>query len=160
MDKHLDFTHYGHDLENVWLLMETANTIGISNAPLLDFYRTVFSYALQYGFDRKRGGFYHFGYQNAPAHLREKIWWVQAESLVSVLYMYHLTGEEIYRDCFCQILDWIVKYQIDWERGGWYKEVGGNGKPSGYKAESWKGPYHNGRAILECLELLSSLTSN
>ena len=28
--------------------------------------------------------------------------------------------------------------------------------PSGDKARPWKGPYHNGRAMIRCLELLES----
>jgi mannobiose 2-epimerase len=149
--------NYGHDLENIWLLQETCQVLGLPNAILLDFYKTLFSYALQYGFDYQKGGFYLFGYYNSPAHYRQKVWWVQGEALVSALSMYHLTGETIYRDCFCQTLQWIISHQIDWEKGDWYSEISPQGKPSGNKAGSWKSPYHNGRAMLKCLELLQYL---
>jgi mannose/cellobiose epimerase-like protein (N-acyl-D-glucosamine 2-epimerase family) len=151
---HYDRISYGHDLENVWLLIKACDTAGISNSPLLDLYRTLFSYALRYGFDRKKGGFYDAGPCNAPADRREKIWWVQAEGLVSALQMYRLTGEEAYCHCFSQTLDWIVKHQVDWEHGDWYAQVAKNGKPLGDKAGAWKSPYHNGRAMIQCLELL------
>ena len=147
---------YGHDLENIWLLIEACQTLEISQGLLLDLYRTLFGYTLRYGFDRKAGGFYYSGFYNTSADRREKIWWVQAEGLVSALQMYRLTGEEIYRHCFLQTLEWIVKYQVDWEYGDWYAEVG-RGKRSGDKAGFWKSPYHNGRAMIQCLELLPTL---
>jgi mannobiose 2-epimerase len=124
---------------------------------LLDLYHSLFRYALRYGLDRKHGGFYDSGPFNAAADRRDKIWWVQAECLVSALYMYRLTGEEIYWQCFSQTLDWISKQQVDWEHGDWHMRIA-NGIPEGEKAGAWKSPYHNGRAMLQCLTLLSSLT--
>lgn len=153
-----DRVSYGHNLENIWLLIEACNTAGISNGPLLNLYRMLFSYALQYGFDREEGGFYYTGSFNAPADRREKVWWVQAEGLVSALQIYSLTGEEVYFNCFSKTLDWIVKHQVDWEHGDWHAQVSKSKKPSGDKAGAWKSPYHNGRAIIRCLELLSSFT--
>ncbi len=149
---------YGHDLENVWLLIKACDAAGISNGPLLDLYRTLFASALRYGFDRRKGGFYHSGPFNMPADRREKVWWIQAESLISALRMYCLTREEIYYNCFSQTLDWIVKSQADWEYGDWHAIIDANGKPRGDKAGAmWKSAYHNGRAVTECLEMLSLL---
>ncbi len=149
---------YGHALENIWLLTRACNLVGMPNSLLLDLYRTLFNYALQYGFDQKKGGFYYIGSFNKPADKRDKIWWVQAEGLVSALQMYRLTGEEVYFNCFSGTLDWIVRHQVDWQHGDWYAQVAENGKPSGDKAGAWKSPYHNGRAMIKCLELLSSLS--
>jgi cellobiose epimerase len=145
---------YGHDVENIWLLVEACNAAGISNNLLADLYRTLFKYALHYGFDRKNGGFYDSGCFNLPADRREKIWWVQAEGLVASLQMFRLTGEGLYWDCFTLVLDWIVKHQVDWKNGDWYEMVDDDGRASGVKAGPWKGPYHNGRAMLRCLDLL------
>jgi len=145
---------YGHDVENIWLLVEACKTAGISENLLADLYRTLFKYALDYGFDRKAGGFYDSGVFNAPADRRKKIWWVQAEGLVASLQMYRLTGEPLYWDCFTLVLDWIVKHQVDWKHGDWYETVDEEGRASGVKAGPWKGPYHNGRAMLRCLDML------
>ena len=151
---------YGHDLENVWLLIETCNTSGIPNYPLIDLYKTLFSHTLKYGFDEKQGGFYFSGPLNKPADRREKIWWVQAEALLSAIQMYCLTKETVYFNCFTKTLDWIVKYQADWDYGDWHARLPEDGIHTGDKANSWKSPYHNGRAVLRCLELLQYLTKS
>ena len=150
-----DRVSYGHDVENVWLLVEACKSAGIYGSLLLDFYRTLIRYALDHGFDWRHGGFYDSGPLNAQADRRDKIWWVQAEGLVAALQMYRLSGEQIYWNCFTQTLEWIVGHQADWQHGDWYEKVSPNGKVSGVKAGPWKAPYHNGRAMLRCLDLLA-----
>ena len=59
--------------------------------------------------------------------------------------------------CFSQTLDWVVEHHVDWEHGEWHRDLLENGMVSGDKANIWKGPYHNGRAMMICLDLLSSL---
>jgi mannobiose 2-epimerase len=152
-----DRVSYGHDLENIWLLDEACRAAEIPGAFLHDLYRTVFNYALRWGCDREGGGFYESGAFNEPADRRDKIWWVQAEAAVAALQMYRFTGDQLYWDCFAQTLDWIVSRQCDWERGDWYEKIDENGRASGLKAGPWKGPYHNGRAMLHGLQLLGSL---
>jgi mannobiose 2-epimerase len=146
---------YGHNIENIWLLMQATGSASVSDGPLLDLYVTLFGYALDYGYDREQGGFFYTGGFGTPAGDRRKSWWVQAEGLVSALRMYRRTGDPIYRTVFEQTLDWIVKHQVDWKHGEWFSWIGTDGRPSGMKADPWKGPYHDGRAVLECLRLLA-----
>jgi len=148
---------YGHDLENIWLLKRACETAEMPHGPLLDLFRTLFDYAVAYGFDRKKGGFYSDGYFFSRADRRRKIWWVQAEALVAALSMYHMTGEPAYSHYFCRVLDWIENVQVDWSVGEWHEVVLENGKVLGGKSNEWKSPYHNGRAILECLRLIDAL---
>lgn len=149
---------YGHDIENIWLLIEACNGIGINNYPLVDLYRTLFDYSLKYGYDQEKGGFYDSGSFNEKAKRREKVWWVQSECIVGALNMYYLTGDAIYLDCFIRTLDWIMKYQIDWTNGEWFASISESGESSGAKSGAWKSAYHNGRAMIKCIELLDSLT--
>ncbi len=149
-----EIASFGHDLENVWLLMDATESAGISDGPLLDLYRTLFDYSLRHGWDADAGGFYYTGPLGGPARDREKSWWVQAEVLVSALRMFQRTGDPRYRDVFQRTLKWVVERQIDWDRGEWFATVRPDGSPDGLKAGLWKSPYHNGRAMLECLELL------
>ncbi len=149
-----DRVSYGHDIENVWLLQEACDALELPHGPLLDLYHGLFDYSLKHGFDAKQGGFYYFGPFEKPAENRYKDWWVQAECLVSALKMYRLTGQDMYRDCFLKTLNWIATRQVDWKSGDWHARIAPDGSPSGGKAGAWKSPYHNGRAVLRCLELL------
>jgi len=146
---------YGHDIENVWLLIRANAAAGLPDGPLLDLYRTLFGYSLEHGWDAEEGGFYDSGPFREDADRRGKTWWVQAEGLASALHMYRLTGEEQYYTVFEKTLDWIVRRQADWENGDWHEYVGE--RPPSAKAGPWKSPYHDGRAVLECLELLDGM---
>jgi mannobiose 2-epimerase len=148
---------YGHDLENIWLLANAMRTLDQSNAPLVDLYRRLFAYSRKYGFDEEDGGFFSTGAFNAPADQRQKIWWVQAEALVSALTMFELTGETQYADVFARTWRWVDEHQTDWTHGEWFQEVLPDGKTRGVKGDAWKAGYHNGRALLECLEQLQAL---
>jgi mannobiose 2-epimerase len=147
---------YGHDLENIWLLDDACAAAGISSYPLLDLYRTLFDYGLKYGFDETNGGFYSDGPFNQPASNRDKTWWVEAEAIVSALHMYRLTHDEKYLRTFEKTYDWIEKHQVDWKNGEWYDTITPAGIPRGDKAQAWKSGYHNGRAMIECLEILKA----
>ena len=89
---------YGHDLENIWLLADAHDALGLPIAPQEDLFRTLFANALAHGYDRQDGGFYDSGPLGLDADRRGKTWWVQAESLVSALTMYKLTGDAQYAD--------------------------------------------------------------
>jgi mannobiose 2-epimerase len=147
---------YGHDLENIWLLVDASNAAGISPYPFLDLFRGVFENAYRYGFDQKLGGFFESGPFHAQADHQDKVWWVEAEAAVSALYMYRLTHEPKYWDVFAKTYDFIDKYQTDWQNGEWWATVRGT-TGSGAKAQSWKAGYHDGRAMLECMHILNTL---
>lgn len=149
---------FGHDVETAWLLMHTNRALGLPESSLLELARAILKNALAFGFDAANGGFYESGLFGAPADRRAKLWWVQAEGMLAALRMYRLTAEVAYADCFAQTLAWIVNRQADWKYGEWHERVDERGRPSGVKAGPWKAPYHGGRAVMDCLELLP--TSN
>jgi mannobiose 2-epimerase len=150
---------YGHDLENIWLLMSACDAAGITTYPMLDLYRALFDYSVKYGFDEEQGGFFESGAFNKPADRRDKVWWVQAEALVSSLYMYRLTGEARYLRVFEKTYDWVEKRQVDWKNGEWFEVVRPDGAPSGGKAHAWKAGYHDGRSMIECLDILKAAST-
>ncbi|MBN1806825.1 MAG: AGE family epimerase/isomerase [Sedimentisphaerales bacterium] len=145
---------YGHDIENVWLLMDACEAARVSNYPFIDLYRTLFDYSLKYGYDETNGGFYDSGTFNEPADRRHKVWWVQSEAVVSALYMNHMTKDPKYLAVFEKTSDFIEKNMVDWEAGEWHANITTDGKLQGGKANPWKAGYHNGRAMIECLEML------
>jgi mannobiose 2-epimerase len=145
---------YGHDIENIWLLMDACDAAGISNYPFGDLYRTLFDYSYKYGYDRSAGGFYESGLFNQPADRLTKVWWVQAEALISSLYMNRFTNEPKYLDTFEQTCDYVEKHIVDWQHGEWNANVTALGTVQGDKANIWKAGYHDGRAMIECLQIL------
>jgi mannose/cellobiose epimerase-like protein (N-acyl-D-glucosamine 2-epimerase family) len=147
---------YGHDIENVWLLMDACDAAGVSTYPLLDLYQTLYKYALKFGYDGRGGGFFYTGRFNALADDRSKSWWVQAESLVSTLHMYRYTKDPKYLSLFESTFNLVENQLVDWEVGEWHESISAQGQPRGDKASIWKAGYHNGRAMLECLDILKN----
>ncbi len=150
---------YGHDLENIWLLIDACKLAKLSPYPLLDLFRAVFANARKYGFDSQRGGFFESGPFFKEADKRDKVWWVEAEACVSALYMYQMTRDGQYWDVFARTYDFIDRYQTDWRNGEWWATVR-DGKGMGEKGQIWKAGYHDGRAMLECLAILRELPAN
>ncbi len=148
---------YGHDVENVWLVMDACAAAGITVYPYLDLFRSLWDYSLTYGYDDVRGGLYDSGAFNQPADSRAKVWWVQAEAIVSSLYMYRITHDPKFVTIFEKTYDFIDKYLTDWQTGEWYERITADGTAVGDKATPWKAGYHNGRAMIECLTLLKEL---
>jgi mannobiose 2-epimerase len=145
---------YGHDIENVWLLGDACEAAGLPVHPLLDLFHTLWNYSLQYGYDRSQGGFYDSGLIRQEADGRRKIWWVEAEAIVSALYMYRFTRDPQYLEVFDKTLEFIENHLVDWRNGEWHEFVTPEGQIGGSKAHAWKAAYHNGRAMIECLQLL------
>ncbi|MEJ7708701.1 MAG: AGE family epimerase/isomerase [Pyrinomonadaceae bacterium] len=101
LDKDYARVSYGHDLENIWLLIDACDAAGVSTYPFLDLYRALFDYSLKYGYDQANGGFYYYAEASErPAEDLNKHWWVQAEAIVSALYMYKLTKDPLYLEVF------------------------------------------------------------
>ena len=151
---------YGHDIENVWLLIDACDAAGISAYPHLDLFRALWSYTLKHGYDEEWGGVFNWGSFNQPASNRDKSWWAQAEALVSALYMYRMTRDPKYVAIFEQTYDFIEKYFVDWSRGEWYENLNTQRLPTGGKAHAWKAGYHNGRSMMECIQLIKELTKH
>lgn len=147
---------YGHDLENIWLLIDASNAAQLSPYPLLDLFKAIFANAQEYGFDDRDGGFFESGAFRSKADGTDKVWWVQAEACVSALYMYRLTQNTMYLKVFAKTYDFVDKSQTDWSHGEWWATVR-NCRKIGEKGQIWKAAYHNGRAMLECFALLKEL---
>jgi len=148
---------YGHDVENAWLTMEACRALDLPPTLLADLHEALFDYSLTHGYDDEEGGFYFYGPFEEPATNRVKAWWVQAEGLVGALKMYELTEDPRYLSVFTETFDFVEEYQVDWEHGEWHSGVDDEGEPLGRKGAEYKGAYHNGRALLECIGTLEAL---
>jgi mannobiose 2-epimerase len=149
---------YGHDLENIWLVSDALDALNQPVAPYTEFFKAVFAYSKQYGWDDAKGGFFDSGPKGQPADRRQKVWWTQAEVIVAALEMYRQTRDPIYLDVFENTWRFIDSAQTDWKHGEWFESIAPDGTPSkSNKGTPWKAGYHNGRALLQVLDRLARL---
>lgn len=149
---------YGHDLENIWLVVDALQALGQPAAPYRDLFVQLFQYSRTYGEDATDGGFFDSGPPRQAADRRAKTWWVQAEALVSALAMFELTRDAQYLDVAQRTWAWIDRAQIDWTSGEWHDTIQPDGAVRrANKAHAWKAGYHNGRALVEAIERIDRL---
>jgi mannobiose 2-epimerase len=156
---------FGHDVETGFLLVEAAEALGIEDGRAWTAARHLVDHALQYGWDQERGGLYDSGRVTADGVVTgnlstDKIWWVEAEQLNVLLLLHRHFGKETtkYWDTFTKQWNWISKYQVDHQHGGWYPTVAADGTPAGHpKSDGWTECYHQGRAMLTVSETLEQM---
>jgi len=163
---HLDHVSFGHDIETAFLMLEASHILGIENdEKTLRVAKSMVDHSLNYGWDDEDGGFYYEGYyynENDELKIinRSKVWWVQAEGLNSLLLMSKLfPNDPKYLNSFKQQWNYIKKYMIDYDNGGWY-ENGLDIDPeyiNAPKAHIWKVNYHNVRALMHCIKTISDM---
>ncbi len=159
----LDHVSFGHDVETAFLLLEASHVLGVgNNEKTLKIAKKLVNHSLQYGWDSENGGFYYEGYyfieSDTPKIINhDKVWWVQAEGLNSLLMMSKLfPAEDKYYKLFLQQWEYIKNFMIDHNNKGWY--INGldsspemKTKPKAFK---WKANYHNVRSLLNCIKML------
>lgn len=154
----LDLHSYGHDIETAWLIDRGVEVLGeeaykekmspITQALTEQIYRVAFDgHSLANECDR--------GVVN-----ENRIWWVQAETVVGFLNGYEKTPEHSeYRDAALAVWEFIKEHVVDQRFGSeWFWEVRADGTPIEGRpiVEPWKCPYHNGRM---CIEVMKRITS-
>jgi mannobiose 2-epimerase len=157
-----DHDSFGHDVETAFLMVEAVEALGRPHDERSwRVARSLVDHALEFGWDEARGGFYDKGAAFAPAHGRDKIWWVQAEGLNALLLMHERYGRETdrYWRAFLKQWDFIQKFQTDAHYGEWFNTVSEEGRaaPGQSKGSIWKAAYHNGRALMFTGERLRRL---
>ena len=74
---------------------------------------------------------------------------------------YELDGNQQYLDKLMNLWDFIKSNMLDKSNGEWYWRVDQKNKlvTTENKADFWKGPYHNGRAMIELIERINKMKS-
>ncbi|MCC5928037.1 MAG: AGE family epimerase/isomerase [Cyclobacteriaceae bacterium] len=161
-DIHITF---GHDIETVFLLTEAARALEIPfDDTFLNYLKMMADQVIDHGWDEKMGGIFERGKWIDGSILitdSTKVWWSQAEAMNTLLLMSTLIPEKqtYYFELFVKSWSYINDYMIDHKFGGWYP-AGIDGTPAArtaMKAQIWKGTYHDGRAMLRCIETLKHL---
>ena len=153
MNSIIDLHSYGHDIETAWLIRRGTDILGDKAyekkmLPIIldltgQIYKTAFDgHSLANECER--------GVVN-----RDRIWWVQAETVVGFLNGYMLAPEhEEYLEAAKSEWEFIRKHVIDKREGSeWHRTVSESGEPIAGEpiVEPWKCPYHNGRMCMEVI---------
>lgn len=135
-----DLDSYGHALEAAFLMVEAAELLG------KDFWeqaKKTVDRVIKVGWDSKNFGFFYEGVKDKGVHVKDKIWWTQAESLnvLDLLAKKYGAPYEKLRD---QQWEFIAKHQIDSVYGGWISNAD---FPKKDKTDAWTEGYHQARAL-------------
>lgn len=149
----LDLHSYGHDIETAWLVDRGVEVLGdkkyeekmtpITKDLTNEIYKTAFN-------GESLSNECEKGVVNT-----QRIWWVQAETVVGFLNGYEKSPERTeYLEAAKAEWEYIKAHMIDKRAGSeWFWEVDINGEPTSRKpiVEPWKCPYHNGRMCFEVI---------
>ncbi len=154
----LDLHSYGHDIETAWLIdrgcevLEDKKIIEKMEEITKDLTDQIYKVAFD---GRSLANEAENGIIN-----HDRIWWVQAETVVGFLNGYEKTPSKIeYLDATEASWNFIKEYLWDHRNGSeWYWRVDKDGKPDTQKpiVEPWKCPYHNGRMCLEVIRRIEN----
>ena len=160
----LDHISFGHDCKTALLLLAASHALGIPNdTRTLAVAKRLIDHALLYGWDPEVGGFYDAGYEfdgsdECTIIDRAKTWWGQAEALTVLLVLALIDpGTAAYRRSFDRQWEYIECYLHDRHNGDWF-EGGLDQDPhlrTGPKGDMWKCPYHQAKALMTCIALLT-----
>jgi mannobiose 2-epimerase len=147
---------YGHDIEASWLIYEGAKVLGDSN--LIEKAKTLcteLGIASLEGF-QPDGSMIYEKDDDEGIHDTDRHWWPQAETVVGLLNLYSLSGDNSFAEKAIACWNYIEENIVDRQNGEWYWSIK-YGKPnlSEDKAGFWKCPYHNARACIEVIKRTS-----
>ena len=153
MNSILDLHSYGHDIETAWLLDRGLAVLGDEACAkkirpiILDLTAQVYKTAFD---GHSLANECEKGVVN-----ENRIWWVQAETVVGFLNGYQAAPEhKEYLEAARAEWEFIKEHVIDKRAGSeWYWMVDKNGDPVAGEpiVEPWKCPYHNGRMCFEVI---------
>ncbi len=162
IEKNLQFDHisFGHNIETAYLLVDAAQALyGAPDSKTMDVAKKLVDHTLKYGFDKNYYGLFDRGYDfegkgKVDILNRQKTWWAQAEACHTLaLFADYFPKEKKYPYAFEKMWGYLQEQIMDKEFGGWYNN-GLDTNPENKtdrKAHQWKGPYHDGRTLMQLL---------
>ncbi|HOY11877.1 MAG TPA: AGE family epimerase/isomerase [Saprospiraceae bacterium] len=156
----LDHISFGHNIETSFLMIDAARILYDTIDTLtMKVATALLDHTIAHGFGPNYTGIYDKAYQFKGSDTLEivanqKTWWAQAEALHTLVLFSSLLPERKteFMNIAIKLWGYMKQNIIDSEHGGWY----GNGLDNNpeskteRKAHPWKGPYHDGRALLFC----------
>ena len=157
----IDLESFGHDIETSWLIDRGCSVLEDKayQKEMQPMINGLAESAYRNAFDKR---------QNALNNEREgdridsqKIWWVQAESVVGFYNAYQKNPQKTeYLQTAEKIWEFIQNHVIDSRSGEWIESIPTDNLPDSGQAlvHPWKCPYHNGRMCMEMIQRLSQVS--
>ena len=157
----IDLESFGHDIETSWLIDRGCSVLEDKayQKEMQAMINGLAESAYRNAFDKR---------QNALNNEREgdridsqKIWWVQAESVVGFYNVYQKNPQKTeYLHTAEKIWEFIQNHVIDSRSGEWIESIPADNLPDSGQAlvHPWKCPYHNGRMCMEMIQRLSQVS--
>lgn len=154
----IDLESFGHDIEASWLIDRTCDVLGDADwhTKMSEITAALAEATYKHAYDTS---FHALNNERENTTVdRQKIWWVQAESVIGFYNAYENHPEcQEYQTVSEDIWKFICQHVIDTNSGEWFESLDADGNPNREQAlvHPWKCPYHNGRMCMEMMERLS-----
>lgn len=146
---------YGHDIEASWLLLEAAMECGSER--LMPRVMKAAAHIARASMEGLRPDGSMIYERHADGRLdTERHWWVQAEAVVGLLWLWHYHGDSGAYGQAAAVWRYIGREIVDRDGGEWWWGAFEDGSKdrANDKAGFWKCPYHNTRMCIEAAEIL------
>lgn len=159
MNSILDLHSYGHDIETAWLIRRGTDILGEKSYEdkMLPIVLDLTSQVYKVAFD---GSSLANECEKGVVD-QNRIWWVQAETVIGFLNGYALAPEHTeYLEAAKAEWNFIKEHVVDKRPGSeWFWDVNRKGESVDDKpiVEPWKCPYHNGRMCMEVIRRSSDV---
>lgn len=159
MNSILDLHSYGHDIETAWLIRRGTDILGEKayEDKMLPIILDLTSQVYKVAFD---GSSLANECEKGVVD-QNRIWWVQAETVIGFLNGYALAPEHTeYLEAAKAEWNFIKEHVVDKRPGSeWFWDVNRKGESVDDKpiVEPWKCPYHNGRMCMEVIRRSSDV---
>jgi len=161
-----DWTHkgcevsLGHDIEGSWLLRRAGEILCEPELSQRIEHTAQKLVESTHGNGLDSSGALWNGLECDGTPDKQRIWWVQAEAMIGFLYAWRMEEKPEYLETAQSVWQYTSEHVFDRINGEWHWALDELEKPlmSYDKISEWKGPYHNVRACLESLELLTIAT--
>lgn len=153
----IDLYSYGHDIETAWLMDRGTEVMGEQKYidKMTPITKDITAQVYKVAFDGRS-----LANECCNGTVKtNRIWWVQAETIVGFLNGYQKDpSKKEYLEAARSQWQFITEFVIDPREGSeWYWEVEQDGTPIEGRpiVEPWKCPYHNGRMCLEVIRRMA-----
>lgn len=149
-----NFLSFGHEIEFSWLVTQSIDALQNNHLQsyALPIVKKIISNSQALALGTEGQLLESFSIKN-KSFVQHTEWWAQAEAMIGYINAFEITENVDFLVLADDIWCYIKNYHIDYIFGEWNQfpqQIHKNNK-KGLKISEWKGPYHNGRCMLEVI---------